>query len=104
MTMLEYPGEGTGMNGDQARMARQALGLSLGEAAKLCGVGVTTLQRLESGNGPTFTGMGVLKQTTLQKIQAAFEREGVAFLDNGPLPYGAGRGPSVRLKKPRAPR
>jgi len=73
------------MNPLQARLARVALGLRFTDAAKLCDVAVETIRRIEI-NDPA------VKDTTIGKVRAVFEKAGVEFIDedNG--------GPGVRLK------
>ncbi len=66
-------------------MARVALGLRFTDAAKLCDVAVETIRRIEINDQ-------TVKEATIGKVRAAFEKAGVEFIDedNG----GAG----VRLK------
>jgi hypothetical protein len=79
------------MNALQARLARVALGLRFTDAAKLCEVAVETIRRIEI-NDPS------VKEATIGKVRAAFEKAGVEFIaeDNG--------GPGVRLKPPKTKR
>jgi hypothetical protein len=76
------------MNALQARLARVALGLRFTDAAKLCDVAVETIRRIEI-NDPS------VKEATIGKVRAVFEKAGVEFLaeDNG--------GPGVRVRKMR---
>jgi hypothetical protein len=73
------------MNALQARLARVALGLRFTDAAKLCDVAVETIRRIEI-NDPA------VKDATIGKVRAVFEKAGVEFIDedNG--------GSGVRLK------
>jgi transcriptional regulator with XRE-family HTH domain len=59
----------------QCRLARTALRLGYEEAAKLCDVAVTTLQRIEQ-NDPTVT------ERTIRRVRRAFEAAGVEFIGN----------------------
>jgi hypothetical protein len=79
------------MNALQARLARVALGLRFTDAAKLCDVAVETIRRIEI-NDPA------VKDATIGKVRAVFEKAGVEFIDedNG--------GPGVRLKMKKAKR
>jgi hypothetical protein len=79
------------MNALQARLARVALGLRFTDAAKLCEVAVETIRRIEI-NDPA------VKDATIEKVRAAFERAGVEFIDED------NRGPGIRLKPPKAKR
>ncbi len=71
----------------QARVARTILELGFIEAADLCVVSTNTLTRLEYGED--------LKPVTVERIQKAYEKAGVIFIDSN------GGGPGVRLKKQR---
>ncbi len=74
----------------QIRAARALLHLPARELAEKAGVHITTVQRMERGDGP----VGGTVQT-LAKVQRALEDAGVEFTSqNG--------GPGVRLKKRRA--
>ena len=77
----------------QIRAARALLGLGQGDLAKLAGVGVGTVKRLESPRNEMSTSLG-----TLLSIKRALEAAGVAFIDED-----AERGPGVRLRRPRDP-
>lgn len=70
----------------QVKMARAALGLGVRDLAKLAGVSPNTVTRFEGGGG--------VHTSNLQKIQAALETAGVAFIPEN------GGGPGVRLKTP----
>jgi transcriptional regulator with XRE-family HTH domain len=74
------------MNALQCRLARVALGLKFLEAAKLCGVSHETIRRIELGDP-------VLKEATVQKVRAAFEKAGIDFIDEN--------GGGVKLRKAR---
>lgn len=58
--------------------ARTALGLTQEELATAAGVGVTTLNRLETGKTRAYA-------DTREKVQEALERRGVVFT-NGDMP------------------
>ena len=78
------------LTSDQIRAARALLRWSARELAQRSGVHVTTVQRMERGDGPVG---GTVK--TLAKVQRALENAGVEFTSqNG--------GPGVRLTKRRA--
>ena len=67
----------------QIKAARALLGWSQADLAEELGVSEPTIARLESIDGE----LGG-REVTAQKLQAAIERAGVAFLD----PNGGGRG------------
>ena len=60
----------------QIRAARALLGWSQGRLARVAGIGLTTLQRIEQSEG-------VVKGnfSTVLKIQKAFEQAGIHFTD-----------------------
>jgi transcriptional regulator with XRE-family HTH domain len=72
------------LNGDQARMARAALNMSVRDLAKAARVSPNTVTRLEAG-------LPVNNSTALA-IQQALEGAGAVFRENGD-------GPGVHLKK-----
>ena len=61
----------------QIRAARALLGWSQGKLARVAGIGLTTLQRIEQNEG-------VVKGnfSTVLKIQRAFEKAGILFTDD----------------------
>jgi transcriptional regulator with XRE-family HTH domain len=61
----------------QIRAARALLGWSQGKLARVAGIGLTTLQRIEQNEG-------VVKGnfSTVIKIQRAFEKAGIHFTDD----------------------
>jgi transcriptional regulator with XRE-family HTH domain len=61
----------------QIRAARALLGWSQGKLARVAGIGLTTLQRIEQNEG-------VVKGnfSTILKIQKALEKAGILFTDN----------------------
>ena len=61
----------------QIRAARALLGWSQGKLARVAGIGLTTLQRVEQNEG-------VVKGnfSTVLKIQKALEKAGILFTDN----------------------
>ena len=77
----------------QIRAARALLGLGQDDLAKMAGVSVGTVKRLESPRDEMSTSIG-----TLLSIRRALEQAGVAFIDGD-----AERGPGVRLSRPREP-
>jgi len=72
------------IDGDQIRMARAALHISVRELAEKADVAAMTVTRIENGHS---SGHG----ETLRKIQRALEKAGVEFID--------GDAPGVRLTK-----
>ena len=60
----------------QIRAARALLGWRQGDLSKASGVGTATIQRIEKSDRP-ITGY----VSTLLKIQAAFEKAGVQFME-----------------------
>ncbi|MCG7630661.1 helix-turn-helix domain-containing protein [Epibacterium sp. MM17-32] len=66
-------------------MARAATGIGIRELAERAGVSPNTISRLERGEE--------LKQSTIDIIRIAFEREGIEFIPEN------GGGPGVRTKK-----
>jgi transcriptional regulator with XRE-family HTH domain len=77
----------------QIRAARALLGWRQDELAKAAEVGVTTIRRIEAQDGPA---MGYV--STLLRIQAAFEKAGVRFIE-----ADESEGIGLRLRKPSAP-
>jgi transcriptional regulator with XRE-family HTH domain len=76
------------MNALQLKMARTALGLTVRQAAELVGCSHETIVAIESGRSS-------VKQSTIDKAQAALEKAGVEFLDDGQ---------GVRLRPPKTKR
>jgi transcriptional regulator with XRE-family HTH domain len=74
----------------QIRAARVLVGLSQQDLAKLSGIGLATLKRIE-GAGAELTGTA----QTMARIQRALESAGVIFLHEE-----SDTGPGVRLRKP----
>lgn len=76
------------------RAARALLGLDQKTLAKLAGVSLPTIQRMEASDGVV---RGVIE--TLTKVVDALDRAGIELIrDNAPSAIG-GRG--VRLKQPK---
>lgn len=69
----------------QCKMARTALGLGTRDLAELAKVSPDTIARLERGD--------ILRERTLDAIQAALEAAGVEFIPEN------GGGAGVRLRK-----
>jgi len=67
-------------------MARVALGLGVRDLAKKAGVSPDTVARLERGES--------LRESTVNVVKAAFEREGLEFISEN------GGGVGVRFSKP----
>lgn len=77
------------ITGAQIRMARGHLNWSAQELAKRAGIGLSTVQRMESVDGsPPST------VTNLQSVQGILESAGIIFIDANDI-----EGPGVRLKK-----
>ena len=79
----------------QLRAARALLGIDQKTLARLAGVSVPTIQRMEASDG---TVRGVIE--TLTKVVEALDRAGIELIGENVASTGAGRG--VRLKLPRA--
>lgn len=73
----------------QSKMARTALGWNTADLAKAAGVGISTVNRFETGQATTIP-------ATLAAIQRALEGAGIVFLADGETADG---GPGVRLGK-----
>jgi transcriptional regulator with XRE-family HTH domain len=67
------------ISGDQIRDGRSLLRWSARELGQKAGVGMATVQRLESGKRD----IGTFKFGILQKIKDALEAGGIEFLDDG---------------------
>ncbi len=74
------------ISGDQIRMGRAALDISLRDLAKMAKVSALTISRIETGQSGGYA-------ETVRKIQRALETAGVEFID--------GDAPGVRLRKKR---
>jgi predicted transcriptional regulator len=81
----------------QMRAARALLGVDQKTLAKMAGVSLPTIQRMEASEGPV---RGVVE--TLVKVVEAFDRAGVELIGEHARSDGGGRG--VRLKQPGSPR
>ena len=77
------------ITGLQMRMARAALGWSIGRLATLTGVSVSAIQRAEQAEG-----VPSMRTTSLFRIEQALLDGGVVFIDANDL------GPGVRLRRP----
>jgi DNA-binding XRE family transcriptional regulator len=75
----------------QIRAARALLGWNQGDLAKAAKVNVATIRRIEGWEGSVMAHV-----STLMRIQSAFEKAGIRFLDND-----AGGGIGVRLIGPK---
>jgi transcriptional regulator with XRE-family HTH domain len=76
----------------QIRAARALLDWRQEELAKASGIGTATIQRIEKSDGPIGSYV-----STLMRIQSAFEKAGIRFLDND-----TEGGIGVRLARPKA--
>jgi transcriptional regulator with XRE-family HTH domain len=74
----------------QIKAARALLAWSQEEAARISGVSVATIKRLEASDGPVGG-----REDTSERLVAALESAGVIFLEEN------GEGPGVRLRKQR---
>jgi transcriptional regulator with XRE-family HTH domain len=74
----------------QIRAARALLGWSQDKLARIAGIGLTTLQRVEQNEGLVKGNF-----STVLKIQNALEEAGIIFTDNEPGQIGV----HVRTKK-----
>ena len=77
------------LRSEQMRAARALLGWKQEDLAKKAKVGLATIQRLERGSGPLMAHV-----STVLKIEGAFVRAGMAFVE----PSAEG-GMGVRLKR-----
>ena len=77
------------LSGKQVAAARELLGLSQTDLAKVAGVAPRTITRFETGEAP-------LKPVTLSTIQSELERRGIEFT-NGDHPPSTDPGIGVRL-------
>lgn len=81
------------ISGPQMRAARALLGIDQKTLARLAGLSVPTIQRMEAGSGNV---RGVVDSLT--KVVAALEHAGVELIAEGAASTAGGRG--VRLKEP----
>ncbi|CAO4844622.1 MAG: hypothetical protein FADNKDHG_01315 [Holosporales bacterium] len=63
----------------QLRAARAALRLSLSDVAKIAGLRIATIQKLESGDIYSFPKSSIL---TISKVRSVLENHGVEFYKN----------------------
>ena len=84
------------MTAAQLRAARALLGLDQRALAKLSGLSLPTIQRMEASEG-------VVRGTvdSLMKLVGALDTAGIELIGEGATSAGAGRG--VRLKEPATP-
>ena len=75
----------------QKRAARALAGMEQKTLAKVSGVSLPTIQRIEASNGVV---RGVIESLT--KVMAALEAAGIEFINEGAASTGGGRG--VRLR------
>ena len=81
------------ISSSQMRAARALLGIDQRELARLAGVSLPTVQRMEASNGVVRGVVG-----TLTKVVNALEAAGVELIGNDQSSRGRGRGRGVRLK------
>ena len=74
------------ITGAQIRMARGYLRWSVEQLAKAAGVGLSTIRRMESVDGPPPSTVA-----NLQAVQKTLEAEGIVFIDDN--------GGGVKLKR-----
>ncbi len=79
------------LQSSQIRAARALLGWNQHDLAKAAKIGIATIRRIESQEGPM---MGYV--STLMRIQSAFEKAGIRFIDND-----AAGGIGVRFAAPK---
>lgn len=70
------------MNSMQCKLARTALALGVRDLAVRADVSPNTIARLERGEE--------MKQSTIDKIRAVLEAQGVQFLEDGQVATGLG--------------
>jgi transcriptional regulator with XRE-family HTH domain len=75
----------------QLKLARTALGLTVRQAAELAQVSHETIVGIEADRAS-------VKEKTIEKVRAAFEKAGVIFIDSN------NEGPGVRLRKAKTKR
>ena len=80
------------ITGSQMRAARAMLGIDQKALARMAGVSVPTIQRMEASDG-TVRG----NVDSLTKVVAAFDAAGVELIGENMASSGSGRG--VRLKR-----
>ena len=83
------------ITGPQMRAARALLGIDQKTLAKLAGLSVPTIQRMEAGSGNV---RGIVDSLT--KVVEALELAGIELIGEGSVSTARGRG--VRLKVPAA--
>ena len=76
------------LTGAQIRMARGHLKWSVKQLATKAGVGISTVQRMES-----FDGVPACIASNIEAVQSTLEAQGVLFVD-----ADASAGPGVRLR------
>jgi transcriptional regulator with XRE-family HTH domain len=96
-TIISIKGDRALITSFQMRAARALLGVDQKTLAKMAGVSLPTIQRMEASDGPV---RGVVE--TLVKVVEAFDRAGVELIGEHARSDGGGRG--VRLKQPGSPR
>ena len=79
------------LQSSQIRAARALLDWKQHDLAKAAKIGIATIRRIESQEGPM---MGYV--STLMRLQSAFERAGIRFIDND-----AAGGIGVRFAAPK---
>ena len=79
------------LQSSQIRAARALLGWKQHDLAKSAKIGIATIRRIEGQEGPM---MGYV--STLMRIQSAFEKAGILFLDTD-----AAGGVGVRFAAPK---
>ena len=79
----------------QMRAARALLGIDQRQLAKLAGVSLPTIQRMEASNG---TVRGVVDSLT--KVVEALDRAGIELIGEGAVSREGGRGVRLKPKPP----
>ncbi len=80
----------------QMRAARALLGVDQRELAKMAGLSLPTIQRMEASDGQV---RGIVN--TLMKVVDALEQAGVELIPENSPSVGIGRGVRLREKQPR---
>ena len=86
------------LTGEQLRAARAILKLEQGELARLSGVSLETIKRLERMDGV----LGA-NSRTLSRIQSALESDGIIFLSDGGVGLRRDPPPNIRKRRRKGP-
>jgi transcriptional regulator with XRE-family HTH domain len=86
--------DGSMITGPQMKAARALLGIDQKELARLSGLSLPTIQRMEAS-----TGVVRAVVDSLEKVVTALQQSGIELIGAGARSEGAGRG--VRLLEPK---